>query len=297
MDRRGPAVDGVSNGGAGVVVRWSHRHQDTTLSLPTGRRTDSTASEAAALAAGLRHVQEELEGSAGARVWALFDSRALHESFQNLEICRGDRATVEAARALIQLSRRHAVHLVWIPGNAGLELNEEADRAAKAGCLLNQEGLDITAAAARAHLREAIAAQGRRLYEERVAEDHVHRVSTRGDPLPDYPGRSRRRDVLLHQLRVGRAPFLQPTRHRWGLADSPACPHCRALHVDVAEEQLPAEDTAHFLLHCPRWDGLRLRTLGPNPSLHSSLHLHPSRVLELVERAGLGPPYAERRDP
>ena len=160
----GAAVDGVKDGGAGVVVRWSqqHRelHQDTTLSLPTGRRTDSAASEVAALAAGLRLMEEALGDSAGAVIWTLFDSRALHGRLQNPEICHADHPTVAATRSLRQLSSRHTVVLVWIPGHAGLEHNEEADQAAKEGCRKNQDGINITAAAARAQLREAVEGGG-----------------------------------------------------------------------------------------------------------------------------------------
>ena len=156
----GAAVDGVKDGGAGVIVKWNqhHRelHQDATLSLPTGSRTDSTASEVAALAAGLRLVEEALGDAAGAVIWALFDSRALHDRLQNPEICHADHPTVAATRSLRQLSSRHSVVLIRVPGHAGLESNEEADQAAKEGCRMNQGGINITAGAARAQLREAV---------------------------------------------------------------------------------------------------------------------------------------------
>ena len=289
-------TDGVRQGGAGFTVRWTAllrgQHRDTTVSLPTGMRTDSTASESAALAAGLRHLAAALHGTRGRVVWALFDSRALHDRLQNPSLCREDQATIRAASSLRDLGRHHRVHVIWVPGHAGLPGNEAADAAARAGCDMPQDNTTTTAAAARAQLKEAIRGEWRRSYETAVGADHIHRTTTGGESLPDYPGRSRRGDVLLHQLRVGRGPFLQETRHRWGLSNSPECPHCLQLRDGVDS---PPEDAAHFFIQCPRWAALRAEVLGPSPSLHDVLHINPSRALEFVQRAGVSPLYAERQ--
>ena len=72
----------------------------------------------------------------------------------------------------------------------------------------------------------------------------------------NWDGLFRREVTALTQLRLNRAPYLEATRHRWGLADSPDCPCGEG-----------PEDTAHFLLLCSRWELQRRTTIGADRSL------------------------------
>ena len=97
-----------------------------------------------------------------------------------------------------------------------------------------------------------------------------------GKPSPQTPGGSRHDEVLLHQLRLNRPPYLQMTKFKWGKVDSPTCPHCND----------GEEDVDHFLLYCPRWAALRATTFGPNPEI-DILQQHAGRVLQFLRGAGV----------
>ena len=256
----GAAVDGIWNGGAGAIV-VRRGLPNTTITQAAGARTSSTAAEAAALAAGLRFISAHLEEPG--TVWCAFDSRALFDRLQRPWRADQDAGTTQSAQLIHQLSSRHRILVIWVPGHAGLPLNEEADVAAKAGCGRPQEDIAITSSAARSILRAHL--EDRRLlqYKTMVGPDHHHFRVTLGEQLPDYPGRSRRTDVILHQLRVGRGPFLQETLHRWGKSPSPTCLHC-----DTGDP----EDAQHFFISCPRWAAVRAVTLGPSGPTRGSTH-------------------------
>jgi ribonuclease HI len=283
----GAAEDGTTNGGAGAVVRWSDGRPEVTLSLPVGARTSSTAAEAEALRAGLREVSNSVAGLQPEHrltIWVAFDSLALHSRLQNPRRLRTDHQTAGAATILADLARRHTIHVFWVPGHAGLPLNEAADEAAGRGCLQDQGGIPPTASAAKAQLRGRLSSACDRAYELQTPPDHLHRRASGGRTLPVDKDRSRKADVLLHQLRLNRAPFLQATKHLWGKAATPACPHCDA----------EKEDADHWLLWCPRWAAIRAPLFGPNVDI-TVLQEHPGRVLQFAVGAGVIPPYALRR--
>ena len=283
----GAAVGGVRDGGGGAVIKWADDRPSTVVSI-AANSTNSTAAEAAALAAGLAEADRALQGNEQRGViWALFDSRALFDRLQNPARQDEDQQTARASNLLRSLGRRHAVKIVWIPGNAGLRHNEEADEAARAGCSMPHEDVQLTAAAAKALLREKTEEAWTREY-EREMTGHFHWRATMDKALPPYPGKCRQA-VFLHQLRLNRGTFLRDTQHRWGNVDSPACPHC--------PPPAPKEDAEHFLLGCGQWDHFRQEVLRGATSLQDILQDHPERALEFGARAGVyRPRYAQRRD-
>ena len=280
----GAAVEGTRNGGGGFVIQWPAPGPDTIGSVPAGTVTSSTASEAAALAAALRVVMDELfESPRQYNIWLAFDSKCLHDRLRHPARSTYDSATAEALRRIHALACTHQVAILWVPGHAGLPLNERADEAARAGTRLAQPASKpsrsaLTNRAARHLLNTADTRQ----YEAEVPLDHIHRRATAGEPLPLSKRRTRAADVALFQLRGGKAPFLRATQHRWGSADSPECPHCQA----------PQEDTDHFILHCPRWEVERRTHLGADLDI-SVLHHRIRDVLLFLETTGVlaRPPY------
>ena len=272
----GAADEGVRNGGAGAIVRVNGR-EDVTISRAAGVATSSTAAEAAALAIGLEELAAHMPEAPEKKIWVAFDSRALHERLQNPGGAHQDRATAKASRLIHHLGEHHKLFIMWVPGHAGLPLNEAADVAAKEGSRQPQDNVDVTYAAAKNTMRRHLRACSEVLYRDKVGGGHHHLQVTDGETLQDYPGRSRRRDVLLHQLRLGRGPFLQATKHRWGRAPTAACPHC-----DTGED----EDASHFFTRCPRWATIRAQVLGPSPNLREILQEAPSRAIAFAEKAG-----------
>ena len=217
----GAADDGTTNGGAGAVIRWHDGRPDSTLALPAGRHCSSTGAEAKALAAGLREVRDTINDLPGPlNIWAAFDSRALHDRLQSADGIRADHQTAEAAGLLHHLGDRHRLHVLWIPGHAGLALNEAADEAAKRGSGLRQEEELPTAAAVKAVLKRRLPAVSQQLYEAATPATHIHRRASGGKTLPEDQGRSRHDEVLLHQLRLNRPPPL-PAGHQVQVGSTP----------------------------------------------------------------------------
>ena len=166
--------------------------------------------------------------------------------------------------------------MLWVPGHAGIPLNEEADVAAGRGARMPQDDVPPTAAAVRAALKRRLPAVSKAEYEADTPVDHLHRRASGGQQLPEYDGRTRHNDVLLHQLRLNRPPYLHFTKYKWGKVDSPTCPHCSD----------GDEDVDHFLLRCPRWAALRARVFGPSPDI-TILQQHASRVISYLRGAGV----------
>ena len=161
------------------------------------------------------------------KIWVAFDSHALFDRFHSAAGVRADRKTAEAAGHLRRLGRHHEIHVLWVPGHAGLPLNEMADEAAKRGSRMPQEAEPPTASSVRATAKRMVAVLAELGYRDDLAShgglDHVHLRATGGKPLPDYAGRSRRKDVLLSRLRLNRAPWLRSTLKHWGEAESDVC--------------------------------------------------------------------------
>ena len=202
---------------------------------------------------------------------------ALFERLQSPRLLSTDHQTAEAAEHLRHLGAQHSILVLWVPGHAGLPLNEAADQAAKRGSREDQGQQAPTAAATRAHLRRRRSRSALAQYEALTPIDHLHRRASAGQPLPSYEGRTRWSEVRLHQLRLNRAPYLQASKYKWGQVNNPTCPHC-----DDGEP----EDADHFLLRCPRLGAIRATELGPSPDI-TIIHQHPLRVLAFLGRAGV----------
>ena len=217
-------------------------------------------------------------------IWLVFDSRALHDRLARPHQANIDHATAEALRHIHHLAGHYHVSVVWVPGHAGLPLNEAADQAAKHGTTLQQPETKPSYRAVMSQLnRQLFSTCARARYLDTVPLDNLHRRISDGHPPPTPRSYTRKEFITVCQLRANRAPFLQATLHRWGRVPSPACPHCGA-------EQ---EDSEHFVLHCPKWAEERRQHLGLGPhDITAVLHDDTRGVLRLVEAAGFGPPYA-----
>ena len=180
----GAAQDGVRNGGAGAIIR-RRGHDDITICRAAGARTSSTSAEAAALAAGLEALAVLLPEEE-ATIWCAFDSRALYERLQHLWKADQDADTTAAANLIHALSARHRLHIIWVPGHAGLPLNEAADAAAKIGCDQVQDDVPMSINAAKSILKMHQEERRLQLYRAAVGAEHIHRQVANGELLPDY---------------------------------------------------------------------------------------------------------------
>ena len=248
----GAAVGGTRNGGGGAVLRWADGRVKR-ISRAGATWCSSTDAEALGAWAGLQEAEASLPLSPSSTLHVLFDSRALLHRLRGPGL-PSDVSSAAAKASLRRLARHHRIHVIWVPGHAGLAGNEEADAAAKEGSRApDHEAKDITRGALRAFLRAQSGEAAERSFRA-GATSETHRRLRRGEPT-DFAGLTRAQATTVCRLKVNRATDLQHTRARFGLAPSADCPHC-----DDGEE-----DTLHFLFSCPSTSHLRPLLL---------LHLH-----------------------
>ena len=158
----------------------------------------------------------------------------------------------------------------WVPGHAGPEGNDAADRLAGEAAAESQEDVAVDLASTRA----AIARHVRELSRRRAAAAHPHPA-----PTPDHDTLSRWEAVTLSQLRTGTSPLTQDTLHRFGLAADERCPACG-----------DPDSVAHLLLHCPAYELARCRRWGVNPSLGDVLGSSAAQVIGFIRGVGRSDP-------
>jgi ribonuclease HI len=245
-----------------------------------GRASSSTAAEAAGVIAGLQAL-DGLLPPPPAHVWILFDSRALLQRLQAPPKPSEDAATREIRSRSRNLGTLgYALHYCWVPGHCGLPGNEAADGEATGGAAeVDEEQDDVPSSlcSVKAALAEWAREKWREAYEDAcTAPDaspstRLHFEITAGEAL-DTSLLSRKDATSLHQLRLGRAAFLQATKHRYGIAEDDLCPHCG---------EAP-EDTKHFIETCPRWERERRLTIG-SPAHVTCLQNQPQETLAFIK--------------
>ena len=231
----GSAVEGVSCGGAGVVVTrgdpGSPERVDT-LSCAAGLVTSSYQAELRALWVALKWLSEC--DVAWYRVAVASDSQAALEALREASGGGGDRVSawlgevVRMGRELGRLGKR--VVFVWVPGHRGLVGNEWADRAAAEASLLDQSGVECLYSSIRSvcRRREVVVFEHercRRVYGEGMRWD-LERGWERGEA------------VSMARLRSGHSLELGGYRRRIGLEGSGTCRRCGEDVVESVEHVL-----------------------------------------------------------
>ncbi|XP_066902852.1 uncharacterized protein [Halyomorpha halys] len=131
--------------------------------------------------------------------------------------------------AAIMKKRGRAIALQWIPGHAGIDGNEQADKLAKRGCAENQPVLPLTYRTVkslissyckdRTNARHQVQAEGKK-WESLLDKDKR------------IPGNLSRAEVVAcFRLETGH-DLLQKHLHRIGIVDSPKCPLCNMGDMD-----------------------------------------------------------------
>lgn len=173
-----------------------------------------------------------------------------------------------------------SLQLVWVPGHAGVQENEDADQEANAGREMNQRRDStpppVDLSSARVAIRGACRRRWAGSYHTSVPPDHFHRKFSQGRPPKMDKSWSRREQVVLHQLRVNRCPLLRDTLRRWR----------RPGEDGLCEDCNEAEDSTHYLLDCARYQPARQRIFGPLPFI-SILQDDPDGVVRFIRATGL----------
>ena len=270
----GSTEEGFGRGGGGIVRKERNRG-DKVWSIPAGRWTSSYRAEQVAFLVAVR------DATAASR--EVKTIRISTDSLSLVMFLRAgpSRATPESLteiwNGLSKLSNQgRNVQVVWIPGHADIEENEQADKAANAGRTMNQENVKIDLPSAKAAIRCVSQRKWSGTYHTTVPPEHVHRRATDGRCLRYESEWSRHEQVLLHQLRANRCPLLQATLARWGRPGTNGmCEECGVL-----------EDTEHYICDCPKHQVARSAYLGHAPTL-AVLQEEPGAVLRFIRRTGL----------
>ena len=153
-----------------------------------------------------------------------------------------------------------------MPGHAGLEGNEAADRLANEAAVDAQDEVAIDLASARGAIRRKI----QHMTRCRTEAAHPHPAKT-----PEHDQLVRREAVTLSQLRTGYSPLTRDTLHRIGLAVDANCPACGA-----------PDSAVHLLTRCPAYAAPRGRRWGIDPNLADVLGEDARLVVSFLRAVG-----------
>ena len=274
----GSVEGGFGSGGCGITRIEDEGRGPRTWGAAAGQFTSSFRAETLAMKEALEDIAIAPTHIRSFRLYA--DSLSLLSKLQAAPWKTQPAAMAGIRDQLTDLCRRgRRIQLVWVPGHAGVQGNEEADAAANRGRELNEgpsQGLPVDLASARIAIRQVCRRRWAGAYHEGVPPEHFHRRATEGKPLKTSRGWTRREQRTLHQLRADRCPLLRDILRRWKRAGEDG--NCEAC--------LEPENSEHFLLHCPQFQSQRTRFLGPIPAL-TILQEDPEAVIRYVRATGL----------
>ena len=163
--------------------------------------------------------------------------------------------------------------LQWVPGHAGLDGNEAADRLVGETAAQEQTAVPVDLSSTRAAIERHV----RRLIACRVKAVHPHPT-----PTPGHDNLTRWEAVTLSQLRNGTSPLTRDTPLKISLAADEQCPACGE-----------PDSTAHLLLSCPAYEMARRRRSGIDPSLADVLGGPAAKIVGFLKGVGRTNPPAD----
>ena len=146
--------------------------------------------------------------------------------------------------------RGTAITLQCVPGHAGLDGNEDADRLAGEAAAVDQPDFPIDLASARIAIGRPIGV----MVDVRARASHLYSALT-----PGHSDLSLWEACTPSQLRTGTSPLSRDVAQRLGLAADAACPACGE-----------PDSAAHLLTDSPAYEAAPRRRWGPDPLWRTS---------------------------
>ncbi len=158
----------------------------------------------------------------------------------------------------------------WVPGHAGVEGNELADRHAKAATSLDEEPRKVAFNSAKSHIKRIIG-------EKMTLSPEVKEAYSSFSRVTEARIKSRADQVLLAQLRSGHHKAFGDYQLRLNPESDPTCSRCMEA----------ADSVKHWLTECPATLESRTRLFGRHDVGLKALTEHPEKCVALAKQFGV----------
>lgn len=265
----GSAGGGTHNGGAGALVELHRLDRKVEVRAPAGAVCSSLRAELTAIKEALAVIAnlDAGERQQTRRVRLLTDSLSGLQLLRRGPENQTSALATEVWRLIHELEDGgHTLVFQWVPGHAGVDGNEAADRLAAEAATEDQTQVTVDLASARGAIRRHAIEMAR----TRARDRHPFPAAT-----PGHDDLTRWESVTVAQLRTGFSPLTRDTLLKLELAGDDLCPACTE-----------PDSIEHLLTDCPAYTRTRGRLWGYAPTLQTIFEEPAEKIVEFLRKVG-----------